>query len=178
MIFQRSLQRFSGLAPGGPRRDLMRYDARNLNAPARLQSDGTLPGFKRRVRSCRRWQLCFLQLDLRGTLPLGMPLGFRDPRRIQVAPCLEVLSLRVLLRAAYQQRGVRANFVVVGGLLSDAASGVAYRAANHGLFRHRVYRAAFCLWRGQFGIWRGPFSSTGRARWRNSLCAQRLPAGG
>jgi|GEM_PF-855638 len=77
---------FSGLAPGGPRRDLMRYDAQNLNASARLQLDGTLPGFKRRVRSCRRWQLCFLQLDLRGTLPLGMPLRFRDPRRNQVAP--------------------------------------------------------------------------------------------
>ena len=77
---------FSGLAPGGPRRDLMRYDAQNLNASARLQLDGTLPGFKRRVRSCRRWQLCFLQLDLRGPLPLGMPLRFRDPRRNQVAP--------------------------------------------------------------------------------------------
>ena len=77
---------FSGLAPGGPRRDLMRYDARNLNASARLQSDGTLPGIKRRVRSCRRWQLYGLQLDLRGALPLGMPLRFRDPRRNQVAP--------------------------------------------------------------------------------------------
>ena len=48
---------FSDLASGRPHRDPVRYDARNLNAPARLQSDGTLLGFKQRVRSCRRWQL-------------------------------------------------------------------------------------------------------------------------
>jgi hypothetical protein len=35
----------------------VRIDAWNLDAQARLQSDGTLPGFRRRVRSCRRWQL-------------------------------------------------------------------------------------------------------------------------
>ena len=38
-------------------RDLVRIDARVLNAQARLQSDGTLLGIKQRVRSCRRWQL-------------------------------------------------------------------------------------------------------------------------
>ncbi len=47
------------------------------DAQARLRSDGTLLGFKQRVRSCRRWQLNWLQLDLRGDLRLGMPLGFR-----------------------------------------------------------------------------------------------------
>ncbi|MFT4564473.1 MAG: hypothetical protein ACI9BW_004239 [Gammaproteobacteria bacterium] len=57
-----------------------------LNAQARLQSDGTLQGFKLRVRSCRRWQLSFLQLDLRGALHLDMHLRFRDPRRSQVTP--------------------------------------------------------------------------------------------
>ena len=46
------------------------------DAQARLRSDGTLLGFKQRVRSCRRWQLNWLQLDLRGGLRLGMPLGF------------------------------------------------------------------------------------------------------
>ena len=46
------------------------------DAQARLRSDGTLLGFKQRVRSCRRWQLNWLQLDLRGDLRLGMPLGF------------------------------------------------------------------------------------------------------
>ena len=64
----------------------MRYDARELDARARLQSDGTLLGFKQRVRSCRRWQLSKVQLDLRGLLPLGMPLRFRDPRRSRDAP--------------------------------------------------------------------------------------------
>ena len=64
----------------------MRYDPWNLNAQARLQPDGTLLGFKQRVRSCRRWQLNGLQLDLRGALPLDMPLRFRDPRRSQVTP--------------------------------------------------------------------------------------------
>lgn len=68
------------------RRELVKNDARSPDAQARLWSDGTLLGFKQRVRSCRRWQLYWLQLDLRGGLPLGMPLRFRDPRRSHVAP--------------------------------------------------------------------------------------------
>jgi hypothetical protein len=67
-------------------RDLVRSYARRLHARARLQSDGTLLGFKQRVRSCRRWQLYWLQVDLRGVLPLGMPLRFHDPRRNRDAP--------------------------------------------------------------------------------------------
>ena len=45
--------------------DLVRVDAWNLNAQARLQSDGTLLVIKQRVRSCRRWQLNFLQIFTR-----------------------------------------------------------------------------------------------------------------
>jgi hypothetical protein len=50
------------------------------------RADGTLQGIKLRVRSCRRWQLYKVQMDLRGILHLGMPLGFCYPRRSQVRP--------------------------------------------------------------------------------------------
>jgi len=77
--------------------------------PARGASDGAIPclgdprgrthghvpaggslSIKQRERSCRRWQLCWLQLDLRGHLPLGMHLGLHHPCQSQVAP--EVLE--------------------------------------------------------------------------------------
>ena len=77
---------FSESTPDRLHRELVRVDAWNLSAQARPQPDGTLLGIKQRVRSCRRWQLCSLQLDLRGFLPLGMHLEFRYPRRSQVAP--------------------------------------------------------------------------------------------
>ena len=64
---------FSALAPGEPLRDPVRYDARNLNAPARLQSDGTLLGFKQRVRSCRRWQLIDCRWIYEVTAPRHAP---------------------------------------------------------------------------------------------------------
>ncbi len=60
------------------------------------RADGTLPGFKRRVRSCRRWQLYKVQVDLRGNLHLGMPLGFRYPRRSLVRP-----QIQLQLKAKY-----------------------------------------------------------------------------
>ena len=41
---------------------------------------------KQLERSCRRWQLTWLQLVLRGELHLGMHLGFCDPRRSHVTP--------------------------------------------------------------------------------------------
>ena len=64
---------FSDLASGRPHRDPVRYDARNLNAPARLQSDGTLLGFKQRVRSCRRWQLIVCRWIYEVTAPRHAP---------------------------------------------------------------------------------------------------------
>ena len=83
---RRSQLGFNGSALGELHRELVRDDAWYLSAQARPQPDGTLLGFKQRVRSCRRWQLYGLQLDLRGTLHLGMHLRFRDPRRNQVTP--------------------------------------------------------------------------------------------
>ena len=156
---RRSLERFNGLTPGGPHRDPMRNDARNLNAPARLQSDGTLLGIKQRVRSCRRWQLCGLQLDLRGALPLGMPLRFRDPRRNQVAP-LGSSSIRAAARRAYRSDGASArkfkrrrrgilrgpeNGRSVGGV---AARGTASQDRENDGPRHRL-RIRRCLSRCQ-----------------------------
>jgi len=44
---------------------------------------------KRRGRSCRRWQLFGLRLDLRGSPHLGMHHRFRNPRRSHVTPCRE-----------------------------------------------------------------------------------------
>ena len=57
-----------------------------LDAQARLQSDGTLPGFRRRVRSCRRWQLLVCSRFYEVSYRLGMHLGFCDPRRSHVVP--------------------------------------------------------------------------------------------
>ncbi len=62
---QRVWLSFSESTPNVLQRDLVRIDAwvspvrrrGTLDAQARLQSDGTLQGFKLRVRSCRRWQL-------------------------------------------------------------------------------------------------------------------------
>jgi len=45
-----------------------------------------LAGIKPLGRSCRRWQLNSLQLDLRGDLHLGMLRWLCNPRRNQVAP--------------------------------------------------------------------------------------------
>ncbi|TDN66561.1 hypothetical protein C8D83_101899 [Halothiobacillus neapolitanus] len=56
---------FSQSTPDTLHDDLVRVDAWNLNAQARLQSDGTLLVIKQRVRSCRRWQLNFLQIFTR-----------------------------------------------------------------------------------------------------------------
>ena len=53
----RSRKGFNGSTPGTLHREPVRVDAGDLDAQARLQSDGTLLGFKQRVRSCRRWQL-------------------------------------------------------------------------------------------------------------------------
>ena len=65
-------------------RDLVRVDLR-VEMHKHMLSQ-RLAGIKRLGRSCRRWQLFILQLDLRGFLPLGMPLRFHDPRRSQCAP--------------------------------------------------------------------------------------------
>jgi hypothetical protein len=56
---------FSQSTPDTLHDDLVRVDAWNLNAQARLQSDGTLLVIKQRARSCRRWQLNFLQIFTR-----------------------------------------------------------------------------------------------------------------
>jgi hypothetical protein len=48
---------FNRSTPGELHGELVSDDAWDLNAQARLQPDGTLLGFKQRVRSCRRWQL-------------------------------------------------------------------------------------------------------------------------
>ena len=77
---------FNGSALGERHRDPVRDDAGNLNAQARLQSDGTLLGFKQRVRSCCRWQLWFCRWINEDICILGMHLRFRNPRRSQVAP--------------------------------------------------------------------------------------------
>jgi len=150
---------FNELARGEPRRDPMRYDARNLNASARLQSDGTLLGIKQRVRSCRRWQLCGLQLDLRGPLPLGMPLRFRDPRRNQVAPFGVCAAYAFTPAAATgSERAGVGKFNARG--LSDGASGAACRVASRVPSPCPACRAASCPWRGRSGISRGPSTST------------------
>ena len=54
---RRSRMSFNRSTPGELHGDLVRDDAWVLDAQARLQPDGTLLGFKQRVRSCRRWQL-------------------------------------------------------------------------------------------------------------------------
>jgi len=54
---RRSRMCFNRSTPGELHGELVRVDAWNLDAQARLQPDGTLLGFKQRVRSCRRWQL-------------------------------------------------------------------------------------------------------------------------
>ena len=69
---------FSGLALNKPPSRSCEDDPWNLNAQARLQSEGTRLVFKQLERSCRRWQLYDLQLYLRGNLRLGMHLRFRD----------------------------------------------------------------------------------------------------
>jgi hypothetical protein len=70
---RRSQLGFNGLALREPHRDPVRVDARNLNAQARLQSDGTLLGFKQRVRSCRRWQLLICSVINEATAPRHAP---------------------------------------------------------------------------------------------------------
>jgi hypothetical protein len=57
-----------------------------LDAQARLQSDGTLLGFRQRVRSCRRWQLYFCSEFYEVSYILGMHLRVCDPRRNHVVP--------------------------------------------------------------------------------------------
>jgi len=54
---RRSRMGFNRSTPGELHGELVSDDAWDLNAQARLQPDGTLLGFKQRVRSCRRWQL-------------------------------------------------------------------------------------------------------------------------
>src|SRR5215470_5450768 len=49
---------------------------RTLDARARLQSDGTLPGFRRRVRSCRRWQLSICRWFHEGICTSACTSGF------------------------------------------------------------------------------------------------------
>src|SRR5215471_5826915 len=49
---------------------------RTLDARARLQSDGTLPGFRRRVRSCRRWQLSVCRWFHEGICTSACTSGF------------------------------------------------------------------------------------------------------
>ena len=51
-----------------------------------IRSEGARLFLRQLVRSCRRWQLCWLQLDLRGDLSLGMHPEVRDPRRSHVTP--------------------------------------------------------------------------------------------
>ena len=59
----------------------------DLRNPKRTSTFGSEAGLiKRPVRSCRRWQLSFLQLDLRGNLLLDMHLEFCYPCQSQVAP--------------------------------------------------------------------------------------------
>ena len=168
---------FNGLAPGRPPRDPMRYDARNLNAPARLQSDGTLLGFKQRVRSCRRWQLCGLQLDLRGALPLGMPLRFRDPRRNQVAPYGDCAAYASVV-ATHSLRWGQGTEVQArcktnpARTFSGGASTAACRAASRVPSPCPACRAVSCPWQARSGISRGPWTSTASARSPNSPCAR------
>lgn len=67
-------------------RDLVWGDPWIRIAQAQVRSEGARLVFKQLVRSCRRWQLFGLQVDLRGDLRLGMHLRVRDPRRSHVAP--------------------------------------------------------------------------------------------
>ena len=83
---QRAQLGFSELALNMPQRDLVRVDPGDLSAQAHVRPRALRQVIKLLVRSCRRWQLCFLQLDLRGDLHLGMHLRFCDPRRNQVSP--------------------------------------------------------------------------------------------
>ena len=77
---------FNESTPDEFHRDLVRVDPCDLSAQARIRQRALRLVIKQLVRSCRRWQLNWLQLDLRGNLFLGMHLGFCDPRRSQVAP--------------------------------------------------------------------------------------------
>ena len=83
---QRAQLGFSELALNIPHRDLVRVDPGDLSAQAHVRPRTLRQVIKLLVRSCRRWQLYGLQMDLRGNLLLGMHLRFRDPRRSQVAP--------------------------------------------------------------------------------------------
>ena len=56
------------------------------NPDAQARTGWRLTAIKQLERSCRRWQLYWLQLDLRGELHLDMHLGIRNPRQSQVAP--------------------------------------------------------------------------------------------
>jgi len=80
------LESFNESTPDVLHRDPVRVDPSELSAQAHIRLRALRLVFKQLVRSCRRWQLNGLQMDLRGNLHLGMHLGFCDPRRSQVAP--------------------------------------------------------------------------------------------
>jgi hypothetical protein len=57
-------------------RELVRDDAWDLSAQARPQPDGTLLGFRQRVRSCRRWQLSVCKWIYEEPCTSACTLGF------------------------------------------------------------------------------------------------------
>ena len=93
--FFRSATRRAGMLTGKPLsfngvgRDYLHHElvsCRPLEPDAQARAGQGLALLRRPERSCRRWQLYCLQLDLRGVLRLDMHLGFCYPRRNQVAP--------------------------------------------------------------------------------------------
>ena len=64
-------------------RDLV-YMTSELKAQAQISQ--RLAAFRQPERSCTFRQLLNMQMDLRGNLHLGMPLGIQYPRRNQVRP--------------------------------------------------------------------------------------------
>ena len=88
----RSRLGFNGSAPGALHRDPVRVDAPNLNAQARLQWDGTLLGFRQRVRSCRRWQLYFADGFTRKSASSACTSGFATHVETRSPPISHILT--------------------------------------------------------------------------------------
>ncbi len=84
---------FSVQALDSPFRDLVRMTP-GTGRTSTCRAEGFSLCFKQLERSCLRLQLYFLQLVLRGSLPLDMHLKIHDPRRSRSPP--RSLSLVVL----------------------------------------------------------------------------------
>ena len=97
---------FSGPALSTPALRSCENDAWNLGAQARPQPDGTLLGFKQRVRSCRRWQLSVCKWIYEGSCTSACTLGFAT--HVETGrPLGSLSSLRPLWGLRPEIQGIR-----------------------------------------------------------------------